>query len=126
MIASQCGVYGQAERREAPGGVSTGFGVCAGLQARRLRPEFGRGHAGRSCIPVTTAAGAIPRCGGCGVLSDSRGSHSIANAIRRALEMPEAARRQARRRILERFPAEKRKEALRNIMLRLCGGDSAT
>ena len=72
------------------------------------------------CIPVVTRAGSLPEVvGQCGVFCECLDPGSIAEAIRRAFEVQENGRAQARERILVCFPPEKRREALRRIVSRL-------
>ena len=97
----QASVYVQASRHE-------GFGLS--LAEAMLA----------GCIPVATRAGALPEVvGDCGVVCESQEPDHVAEAVRSALDFPERARLQARKRILNQFPAEKRREALRLLVSRL-------
>ncbi len=74
------------------------------------------------CIPVVTRAGALPEVAGdCGVYSESTEPPQLARAIQSALAMPEAAREQARQRVLDRFPVSQREARLSGIVSQLTG-----
>lgn len=78
------------------------------------------------CIPVATRAGSLPEVvGDCGVFCKSQEPDSVAEAIRSALDFPERARFQVRQQILDRFPAEKRREALRRLVSRLSRSETS-
>lgn len=103
----QASVYVQASRHE-------GFGLS--LAEAMLA----------GCIPVATRAGSLPEVvGDCGVFCKSKEPDSVAEAIRSALDLPERARFQARQRILDSFPAEKRREALRLLVSRLSRSETS-
>ncbi|MBA2475178.1 MAG: glycosyltransferase family 4 protein [Actinobacteria bacterium] len=69
------------------------------------------------CIPVVTAVGALPEVvGEAGVRIEGAEPEQIAAGIRRALELGEGARRQARERILRHFPLERRRDALLELV----------
>jgi glycosyltransferase involved in cell wall biosynthesis len=69
------------------------------------------------CVPVATQAGAIPEVvGDCAYFCESRAPESLGRAIRLALEAPEHERLRARKRILDEFPAEKRREELERLI----------
>ncbi len=69
------------------------------------------------CIPVVTAAGSIPEIvGDTGVYSASNSPDDLAAAIRQALALGEDAGRQARERILTRFPVEQRRSLLFSLI----------
>jgi glycosyltransferase involved in cell wall biosynthesis len=104
----QASVYVQASRHE-------GFGLS-------LAEAMMAG-----CIPVATRAGSLPEVvGDCGVFCKSQEPDNVAEAIRSALDFPERARFQARQRILDRFPAEKRREALRLLVSRLSRNETSS
>jgi glycosyltransferase involved in cell wall biosynthesis len=66
------------------------------------------------CIPVVTAAGALPEVvGDAGVVV---GADGLAAAIRRALASGEGARAAARERVLERFTLERRGNGVRTAL----------
>lgn len=72
------------------------------------------------CVPVTTAAGALPEVtGGCGVRIDSPESGCIATAIEKALECSDLDRQRIRRRVLENFPLGKRRTELEQLIFPL-------
>jgi glycosyltransferase involved in cell wall biosynthesis len=65
------------------------------------------------CVPVVTAAGALPEVvGDAGVQISSNQPPEVAEGIRRALELGEDARRRARERVLSEFPVEARRRRL--------------
>jgi len=69
------------------------------------------------CIPVVTAAGALPEVvGNCGVYCRSQEPASVAEAIRQALECPEELRYKARERILNNFRPQARADSLARIV----------
>lgn len=69
------------------------------------------------CIPVTTRAGALPEVvGDAGVQVDDRDPQLLAAGIARALDMDDSARERARRRILDRFGLEVRREGLQRVV----------
>jgi glycosyltransferase involved in cell wall biosynthesis len=61
------------------------------------------------CVPVMTRVGALPEVAGdLGIFVDVPESAVLAQAIENAIMFPDAAREAIRRRILDRFPMEKR------------------
>ena len=65
------------------------------------------------CIPVVTRAGSLPEVvGETGVFVDSTEPESIADGVRRAIDLGDAARAAGRARILGRFPLEARRQGL--------------
>jgi glycosyltransferase involved in cell wall biosynthesis len=74
------------------------------------------------CIPVVTRAGALPEVvGEAGLYTRSQDPALLAQAIREALNEPDAARGRARQRILECFPLSKRQEAIEHLIDSLTG-----
>jgi len=74
------------------------------------------------CIPVVTAAGALPEVvGDVGVQVARPDPEPIADAVRAALASPQAERARARARILERFPLAARRDGLFAAVERLLG-----
>jgi glycosyltransferase involved in cell wall biosynthesis len=70
------------------------------------------------CVPVTTAAGALPEVtGDCGIRMNSVGPDELAQAIRTALDYSDDERRRCRTRILDRFPLWRRAAALKEVIL---------
>lgn len=69
------------------------------------------------CIPVVTAAGALPEVvGNCGVYCPSQEPASVAAAIRKALESTEEARYKARERVLTNFQPQVRADSIARII----------
>ena len=69
------------------------------------------------CIPVVTAAGALPEVvGNCGVYCPSQEPTSVAAAIRQALESTEEARHNARERVLTNFQPQVRADSIARIV----------
>ena len=69
------------------------------------------------CIPVATRAGALPEVvGDAGVLVDDADPRRLADAIARALDMDDAARRHARERVLEHFGLDVRRRGLHAVV----------
>jgi glycosyltransferase involved in cell wall biosynthesis len=65
------------------------------------------------CIPVVTAAGALPEVvGDTGVIVPAVEADEVAAGVRAALELPPEARERARERVLSRFPLEARAEGI--------------
>ena len=65
------------------------------------------------CIPVVTAAGALPEVvGDTGVVVDSADPAAVAAGVGRALGLGDDARRRARQRVVELFPLEVRRRGL--------------
>ncbi len=65
------------------------------------------------CVPVVSRAGSLPEVvGDTGVFTASTDARNVAGAIRQALGHGDEARRQARARILEQFPMQRRQAAL--------------
>lgn len=65
------------------------------------------------CIPVTTAAGALPEVvGETGVVISDASAGEVARGVERALAFDERERAAARERVLERFPLRVREEGL--------------
>ena len=69
------------------------------------------------CIPVVTAAGALPEVvGDTGVVVESPEPAEIAAGVNEALGLPEEARARARDRVLDRFPLEVRRRGLLRLV----------
>jgi glycosyltransferase involved in cell wall biosynthesis len=69
------------------------------------------------CIPVVTAAGALPEVvGDTGVVVESPDPGALASGIEHALELGDDARRRARERVVERFPLEIRRQGLLRLV----------
>ena len=69
------------------------------------------------CVPVVTAAGALPEVvGDTGVVVDSPEPAAIAAGVEAALGLGDDARRRARERILERVPLEVRRQGLLRLV----------
>jgi glycosyltransferase involved in cell wall biosynthesis len=91
-------VYVQASRHEG-----FGMGVAEAMLA--------------GCIPVITAAGALPEVvGEAGVRIDAPSPEAIGEGIRRALELGPEARAAARDRIVEEFPLSRRRDGLLQLV----------
>ncbi len=66
-----------------------------------------------SCVPVATAAGALPEVvGDAGVTIPDQSPEAIAEGVRRALELGPGSGRAARARIRELFPYELRRDGI--------------
>ncbi len=93
-LMARAAVYVQASRHE-------GFGMAV---AEAMLA---------GAIPVVVDATAMPEVvGDAGVIVPDPQPETLAAGVRRALELPDSAREHARRRVLERFPLERRREAL--------------
>ena len=69
------------------------------------------------CIPVTTRAGALPEVvGDVGVQIDGQDPAHLADAIARALEAGPGARAAARKRVLDHFPLEVRRQGVQRLV----------
>jgi len=69
------------------------------------------------CIPVVSNAAALPEVvGDCGIIVDSRDPETVAEALKRALAMPDSAGERARERILSHFPYQRRRDELLKII----------
>ncbi len=69
------------------------------------------------CIPVVTAAGALPEVvGDTGVVVESPDPADVAAGVNEALGFPEDARSLARERVLDRFPLEVRRRGLLRLV----------
>jgi glycosyltransferase involved in cell wall biosynthesis len=69
------------------------------------------------CIPVTTRAGALPEVvGDVGVQVDRQDPAQLAAGIERALAAGQQARAAARKRVLDRFPLERRREGVQRLV----------
>ena len=69
------------------------------------------------CIPVTTAAGALPEVvGDAGVVIGEASAEAVARGVEQALALDERARAAARDRVLERFPLRVREEGLEAVV----------
>lgn len=94
----RCSVYVQVSRHEGFS-MSTAEAMLAG------------------CIPVVTAAGALPEVvGDCGVYCPSQDPASVARAIQQALESREEARYKARERVLTNFQPQVRADSIARIV----------
>lgn len=72
------------------------------------------------CIPVVTRAGSLPEVvGDCGFYSASQNPSDIAKIIETTILTPPQIHAQARRRILDNFPLQKRGTQLKQIILSL-------
>jgi len=131
-------VVGRGERRAlehlrgmaSPNVHFTGYLPEADLTALRLRARvyaqpslheaFGMAVAESMlhyCIPVVTRAGALPEVvGETGYYCESDRPEDIAQALRSALAAPASRARAARERVLDRFPFERRAEALVSLV----------
>jgi glycosyltransferase involved in cell wall biosynthesis len=100
-------VYAQPSRHE-------GFGLAV-AEAMLAR-----------CVPVVTDAGALVEVvGDTGVVIAEPETRAVAEGIRRALELGPEAGERARRRVLERFPYEMRRDGIcREVEAALRGGDA--
>lgn len=75
------------------------------------------------CVPVVTRAGALPEVvGSTGVYAGSAEPEAVAAAVREALALGPAAGEAARRRVLERFTIERRREGLLGLVDRTLVG----
>ncbi len=69
------------------------------------------------CIPVVSNAGALPEVvGDCGIVVESREPTVVAEAVRKALAMPESEGERARQRILMHFSYAARRDRLLEIV----------
>jgi glycosyltransferase involved in cell wall biosynthesis len=71
------------------------------------------------CVPVVSAAGALPEVvGDEGIVLEpgAPSAQGVADGVRRALVLDDSARERARRRILERFPVKARGEQLEQVV----------
>ena len=74
------------------------------------------------CVPVATAAGALPEVvGDAGVLLSSNHPREVADGVRRALDGGPGAGRHARERILREFPLDRRRRGLWTEVEKLTG-----
>lgn len=98
----EASVYVQASLHEGFG-LSVAEAMCAG------------------CIPVATRAGSLPEVvGDCGIYSESNDPQAVAEAIRIALAAPDALRSAARRRVLDCFSMQRRKQQLEEVIGKVC------
>jgi glycosyltransferase involved in cell wall biosynthesis len=75
------------------------------------------------CIPVTTAAGALPEVvGDAGVVIPEASAEAVARGVEQALALDERARGAARDRVLERFPLRVREEGLEAVVREALAG----
>ena len=96
-LLRRASVYVQASRHEG-----FGMGVAEAMLA--------------GCIPVVTAAGALPEVvGDAGVVVEPE-PEAIADGVRRALEQGPEARAAARERIVARFPLQVRRDGLLGLV----------
>lgn len=78
------------------------------------------------CVPVTTAAGALPEVTGeCGVRINSTEAAEIAQGIQTALGFSDEARGAIRARVLEHFPLAKRGAQIAHLIQPLLNGKGA-
>lgn len=120
------------ERLQAAGGSNLRFAGCLAEEDLRalmgesavyaqlsLHEAFGCALAEAmlcECTPVVTPCAALPEvAGSCGFVVPPRNPAAAAQAITRALREPRGV--QARRRVLEQFPAERRKKNLTEAVL---------
>jgi glycosyltransferase involved in cell wall biosynthesis len=69
------------------------------------------------CVPVVMDVTAMPEVvGGAGVLISSQAPDAVADGIRQALELDDGAHAGARRRILDEFPIEIRREGILRVV----------
>jgi glycosyltransferase involved in cell wall biosynthesis len=69
------------------------------------------------CVPVVMDVTAMPEVvGDAGVLISSQAPDEVADGVRRALELGEAAQRRARERIAAKFPLERREEGILRLV----------
>jgi glycosyltransferase involved in cell wall biosynthesis len=102
-LLRRAAVYVQASRHEG-----FGMGVAEAMLA--------------GCVPVVTAAGALPEVvGDAGVVVEPEPA-AIATGVRRALELGPEARAAARERIATRFPLDVRREGLLRLVDELLAG----
>lgn len=96
-LLRRAAVYVQASRHEG-----FGMGVAEAMLA--------------GCIPVVTAAGALPEVvGDAGIVVDPE-PRAIADGVGRALELGPEARARARERIVSRFPLQVRRDGLLGLV----------
>ena len=96
-LLRRASAYVQASRHEG-----FGMGVAEAMLA--------------GCIPVVTAAGALPEVvGDAGVVVGPE-PEAIAEGVRRALELGPEARAAARERIVTRFPLQVRRDGLLGLV----------
>jgi glycosyltransferase involved in cell wall biosynthesis len=75
------------------------------------------------CVPVTTAAGALPEVtGDCGIRILQPDPNSVAEAIGAALAMTDDVRGSIRTRVLQEFPLANRSAQLRQVVEQLLNG----
>jgi len=78
------------------------------------------------CVPVTTAAGALPEVTGeCGVRLNSTDAADIAQGIQTALGFSDEARAVIRARVLEHFPLARRGAQIAHLIQPLLNSDRA-
>jgi len=69
------------------------------------------------CVPVVSTAGALPEVvGDAGIQMPGTAPADVAEGVRQGLELGPEARERARRRVLEEFPLQKRKEGLWEVV----------
>ena len=103
-LLARASVYVQASRHE-------GFGMAV---AEAMLA---------GAVPVVVDATAMPEVvGDAGVVVPSAEIDDVVSGIRRALALPASARERARNRVLERFPLERRREALLALCERALSG----
>ena len=103
-LLARASVYVQASRHE-------GFGMAV---AEAMLA---------GAVPVVVDATAMPEVvGDAGVVVPSAEIDDVVGGIRRALALPASARERARHRVLERFPLERRREALLALCERALSG----
>ncbi len=79
------------------------------------------------CVPVVMNVTAMPEVvGDTGVLLESQDPEVVAAGVRRALDLGPGAHERARRRILEAFPVENRREGLLRVVREALLGSEAT
>ena len=69
------------------------------------------------CIPVVTAAGALPEVvGDLGVVIEAATPEAVAAGVERALELGVGVRARARERVLTEFPLESRRVGIQRVV----------